>query len=113
MEIKQEHKALLKSMGLKEKDFEHFDGQFVRYEFDDERGVRLYDPYYMTSYNEYINVDGWSSWSSEEDTFMSDILKGAREETERREKMSSKPSDEDLTQSLDRKFGKKTTPDSQ
>jgi hypothetical protein len=29
MEIKEEHKKLLKSMGLKEKDFERFDGKFV------------------------------------------------------------------------------------
>ncbi|RLF58207.1 MAG: hypothetical protein DRN37_05320 [Thermoplasmata archaeon] len=77
MEIKQEHKALLKKLGLVEEDFERFDGRFVRYEYDEKRGVRLYDPYYMTSYNEYIDADGWSAWSDENDTFMSSILKGS------------------------------------
>jgi hypothetical protein len=113
MEIKQEHKALLKTMGLKEKDFEHFDGQFVRYEFDEEKGVRLYDPYYRTSYDEYIDADGWSAWSSEKDTFMSNILKDARRKAEESEQGSSKPSGEEITQALKKKFGKKATSDSQ
>ena len=113
MEIKQEHKALLKSMGLKEKDFEHFDGQFVRYEFDDERGVRLYDPYYRTSYNEYIDSDGWSAWSSEKDTFMSNILKDAKKKAEESEEISPKPTEEEITQSLQKKFGEKVTSDSE
>lgn len=113
MEIKQEHKALLKSMGLKEKDFEHFDGKFVRYEFEEEKGVRLYDPYYRTSYDEYIDADGWSAWSSEKDTFMSNILKDARKKAEESEKISPKPSEEEITQALKKKFGKKVTSDSQ
>ena len=113
MEIKQEHKALLKSMGLKEKDFEHFDGQFVRYEFDEEKGVRLYDPYYRTSYNEYIDADGWSAWSSEKDTFMSNILKDARKKAEESEKTSPKPTEEEITRSLQKKFGEKITSDSE
>jgi len=87
MEIKDEHKTLLKTLGLKDEDFIRFDGKSVTYEFDWVKGVRLYDPDYETSYNEYIDVEGWSAWSSENDTFMGDILKGAWEEVERREKM--------------------------
>lgn len=113
MEITQEHKVLLRSMGLKEKDFEHFDGQFVRYEFDEEKGVRLYDPYYRTSYDEYIDADGWSAWSSEKDTFMSNILKDARRKAEESEQRSPKPSGKEITQALKKKFGKKVTSDSQ
>jgi len=113
MEIKEDHKELLKGMGLKEEDLKLFDGKYVSYEYDELKGVRLYDPYYKTSYNEYIDVDGWSSWSSEEDTFMNDILKGAREEAERREKISPKPSNEDMAQSLEEKFRKKTTSDAE
>ena len=113
MEIKQEHKALLKGMGLKEKDFDHFDGQFVRYEFDEGKGVRLYDPYYRTSYGEYIDADGWSAWSSEKDTFMSNILKDARKKAEESEKISPKPTKEEITRSLQKKFGEKITSDSE
>ncbi len=113
MEIKEEHKKLLKSMGLKEKDFERFDGKFVRYVFDKEKGVRLYDPYYRTSYNEYIDADGWSAWSSEKDTFMSNILKHARKKAEESEKISPKPTEEEITRSLQKKFGKKVTSDSE
>jgi hypothetical protein len=113
MDIKQEHKALLKSIGLKEEDFERFDGKFVRYEFDEEKGVRLYDPYYRTSYNEYIDSDGWSAWSSEKDTFMSNILKDARRKAEESEKISPGPSEGEITQTLKKKFGKKVTSDSQ
>ncbi len=113
MEIKEEHKKLLKSMGLKEKDFERFDGKFVRYEFEEEKGVRLYDPYYRTSYNEYIDADGWSSWSSEKDTFMSNILKDAKRKAEESEKISPKPTEEEITRSLQKKFGKKVTSDSE
>jgi hypothetical protein len=91
MEVKPEHKQLLKSMGVKEEDFRLFDGKFVRYEYDEEKGVRLYDPYYMTSYNEYIDADGWSSWSDEKDTFMSDILKEAKKKAAQKEKISPKP----------------------
>ena len=63
MEIKKEHKELLKSLGLNEGDFDVFDGKYVTYEYDEHKGVRLYDPLYRTSYNEYIDVDGWSAWS--------------------------------------------------
>lgn len=100
-------------MGLKEEDFEGFDGKFVRYEFDEERGVRLYDPYYRTSYNEYIDADGWSAWSSEKDTFMSNILKDARKRADEREKISPKPSEEEIARSLQKKFGNKVTSDSE
>ena len=113
MTINGEHKKILKGMGLKEEDLKLFDGKYVKYEYDEMKGVRIYDPYYKTSYNEYIDVDGWSAWSLEEDTFMSDILKGAREEAKRREEMSPQPSHEDMAQSLEGKFGKKTTPDSE
>ena len=112
MEIKEDHKGLLKSLGLKDKDFELFDGEFVRYEYDEQKGVRIYDPYYRTSYDEYIGVDGWSSWGSEEDTFMQDILKGAREEAERREKMNPNPSQEDIAKSVQEKFGETDSSDS-
>ena len=91
MEIKSEHKELLKKMGLKEEDFELFDGKDVRYEVDQEKGARIYDPYYVTSYNEYIASDGWSSWSSENDTFMSDILRGARKTATEMENRSPRP----------------------
>jgi hypothetical protein len=113
MEIKEEHRALLTSLGLKDEDFERFDGKYVTYEYDEEKGVRLYDPNYETSYNEYIDVDGWSSWSSEKDTFMSDILEGAKAEAERREKMSPIPSQEDIQESLKKTFDKKAKPDSE
>ena len=107
MEIQEEHKALLKSLGLKEEDFELFDGKYVRYEYDEEKGVRIYDPYYATSYNEYIDVDGWSSWSVENDTFMSDILKGAQEETRRREALSPKPGQQEIAETIQKKFAGK------
>ena len=111
MEISKEHKKLLKSLGLKEEDFERFDGTSVSYEFDPVRGVRLYDPDYETSYDEYIDVDGWSAWSSEQNTFMGDILKPTWEEVERREKMDRKPSQEEFEESLEKKFGKKAEPE--
>ena len=111
MGISEEHKKLLKHLGLKEADFERFDGTCVTYEFDPVKGVRLYDPDYETSYDEYIDVDGWSAWSSEQNTFMGSILKGTREEVERREKMDRKLSQEALEESLERKFGKKPEPD--
>jgi hypothetical protein len=57
MEIKAEHKKILKHLGLKEADFERFDGISVTYEFDTVKGVRLYDPHYETSYDEYIDVE--------------------------------------------------------
>ena len=75
------------------------------------KGVRLYDPDYETSYDEYIDVDGWGAWSSEQNTFMGDILKRTWEEVYRREKMGQEPSQEDFEESIQRKFGKKTEPD--
>ena len=113
MEIKEEHKVLLKRLGLKEEDFERFDGKFVRYEYDEHKGVRIYDPYYETSYNEYIGIDGWSAWSVENDSFMSDILKGAREETRRRIADGPKSNQKEIAEALERKFGKTIKADSE
>ena len=110
MEISDKHRKLLKAFGLTDEDFERFDGTSVTYEFDPVKGVRLFDPDYTTSYNEYIDVDGWSAWSSENDTFMGDILKGAGEEWERREKMSKDSSHEELAESLEKKFDTKPKP---
>ena len=94
-------------LGLKEEDFTLFDGRTVTYEFDAKKGVRIYDPYYSTTYSEYIDVDGWSSWSTEQDSFTSDILREAKAEAERREKLSPKPTQEELAHSIKVKFGKK------
>ncbi len=113
MKIQEEHKVLLKRLGLKEEDFERFDGKFVRYEYDEHKGVRIYDPYYKTSYNEYIGIDGWSAWSAENDTFMSDILKGAQEETRRRVADSPKPDQKEIAEALEKKFGKTVKTDSE
>jgi len=107
MKIKEEHKKLLRGMGLKDKDFDHFDGKYVSYEYDAEKGVRIYDPYYDTSYNEYIGVDGWSAWSSEEDTFMSDILRSTHEEVQRRKEANPKSDAEEIEEALKNKFGEK------
>jgi hypothetical protein len=112
MEIKKEHKELLKTMGLVEEDFERFDGKLVRYEYDETRGVRLYDPYYRTSYDEYIGIDGWSAWSSEKDTFMTDILQGAKEEARRREALSATPDAEEMADALRKKFHGNVKPNS-
>jgi len=106
MNIDEKHKELLKAMGIKEEDFILFDGRTVTYEFDAKKGVRIYDPYYSTSYSEYIDVDGWSSWSTEQDSFTSDILHEAKAEAERREKLSPKPTQDELAQSMKVKFGK-------
>jgi hypothetical protein len=106
MIIEDKHKKLLLAMGIQEEDFRLFDGKTVTYEFDEKKGVRIYDPYYHTSYPEYIDVDGWSSWSTEQDSFTSDILHEAKAEAERREKLSPKPTQEELSASLKRKFGK-------
>jgi len=111
MKIKEEHKILLKSLGLDDEDFERFDGEFVRYEYDEKKGVRIYDPYYETSYNEYIGIDGWSSWSDENDTFMSDILKDVHEEIRQREASSPKADQQEISEALEKKFGKKTDKD--
>jgi hypothetical protein len=104
MHISKEHRELLKSIGLKEEDFRLFDGETVSYEFDPEKGVRLYDPDYTTSYQEYIDIEGWSSWSNEQDTFMNDIVKPAQEVARQREAISPKPDDEELSESLKKKF---------
>jgi hypothetical protein len=106
MNIHEKHRRLLKAMGIREEDFILFDGKTVTYEFDEEKGIRLYDPYYSTSYAEYIDVDGWSSWSTEQDSFTSDILHQAKAEAERREKLSPKPTQEGLAHSIKVKFGK-------
>jgi len=105
MNVEERHEKLLLAMGIKEEDFRLFDGKTVTYEFDEKKGVRLYDPYYHTSYSEYIDVDGWSSWSTEQDSFTSDILNQAKAEAERREKLSPKPTQEDISASLKGKFG--------
>jgi hypothetical protein len=112
MEIKKEHKALLKILGLKEEDFGLFDDKFVRYEYDEGKGVRLYDPYYETSYNEYIDSDGWSAWSGENDTFMSDILKASHKNVPQSKTGPTKAVQDEITKALQKKFGKKTEPDS-
>jgi len=108
MEVKEEHKALLKSLGLDDEDFGRFDGEFVRYEYDEKKGVRIYDPYYSTSYNEYIGIDGWSAWSDENDTFMSDIMKGTHEEVRRKELSNPRANQGKISEALEKKFGKKT-----
>jgi hypothetical protein len=107
VKVKEEHKPLLKKLGLTEDDFGLFDGRFVRYEHDDRRGVRLYDPYYRTSYNEYIGIDGWSAWSDENDTFMSDILVGVHETVER-VKAKHESAGADVGKSMAKRFGKPT-----
>lgn len=111
MEIKSEHKELLKKLGLKEEDFELFDGSDVRYEVDEAKGVRIFDPYYLTSYDEYIATDGWSSWSYENDTFMSDILRDARKKATEMESKSPRPAEEEITQDLKTKFGETESSD--
>jgi hypothetical protein len=112
MEIKEEHRRLLKTLGLKDRDFELFDGKFVRYEFDEKRGVRIYDPYYTTSYEEYIDSDGWSAWSEEGDTFMSSLL-GTSQDMEPQSRTGDVREDQKkITEALQKKFGKKTEADS-
>jgi hypothetical protein len=112
MKIKEEHKALLKGLGLKEEDFGLFDDKFVRYEYDEGKGVRLYDPYYETSYNEYIDSDGWSAWSVENDTFMSDILKATDKKIRQAKTGPPEAVQDEITKALQKKFGKKTESDS-
>jgi len=106
MEVKEKHKPLLKKLGLGDEDFELFDGKFVSYEFDAKRGVRIYDPYYTTSYNEYIGIDGWSAWSDENDTFMSDILKTSHEEVRRKVEAHPRSDGQEISEALQKKFGK-------
>jgi hypothetical protein len=111
MEITEERKALLKRLGLKEEDFGLFDDKFVRYEYDEEKGVRLYDPYYETSYKEYIDSDGWSAWSGEDDTFMSDILKASHKKIRQSKTGPPKAVQDEITKALKKKFGTKTESD--
>ena len=74
MDIPEEHKKLLLGLGVKEEEFDLFDGKSLKYEYDDEKGVRIYDPSYKTSCSVYIEVGGWSSWSGEEDDFMEQLF---------------------------------------
>ena len=104
MEIDEAHKSLLKGLGLSEEDFSRFDGKFVRYEWNPEKGVRLYDPYYLTSYQEYIGIDGWSAWSSENDTFQSDILKRSRKRLEQEDRKGVRPDTVSTAEGLKKKF---------
>jgi hypothetical protein len=108
MDIKEEHKELLRKLGLTDQDFELFDGKQVRYEYEAEKGARIYDPYYDTSYNEYIGIDGWSAWSSEKDTFMSDILEGVAELIQTRTVHSPACYDQETSKALQKKVGNKT-----
>ena len=108
MDVPKAHKPLLRKLGLTDEDFGLFDGKYVRYEIDPERGARIYDPYYTTSYNEYIGIDGWSAWSNENDTFMSDILKGAQEKVRLKEGLRTKAIQEEISAALQKKFGKKS-----
>lgn len=106
MTIKDKHKKILLDMGLKEEDFMLFDGEYVTYRYDDKLGVRLYDPYYRTSYPEYIDVDGWSAWSSEQVAFEGNILPPARAEAKRRAEASPGFTAEELREAMQKKFGK-------
>ncbi len=111
MEIKEEHKDLLLKLGLKEEDFQLFDGRQVTYEFEEKKGVRLYDPFYQTSYSEYIGLDGWSAWSTEGDTFISEVFTAAKREAGRREEISQKLSQRDVAEALEKKFQKSRNKD--
>lgn len=102
--IPEDHRSLLFELGLREEDLSLIDGRFVKYEFDPEKGVRLYDPYYRTSYNEYIDVDGWSAWSSEKDTFMSDITGPALELLREIESNNPKPDQKEIQTQLESRF---------
>jgi hypothetical protein len=104
MEINDEHKALLASLGISEEDFERFDGKWVNFEVDKDRGVRIYDPYYRTSYSEYIGIDGWSAWSSEKDTFMSDMIKAAGGSLAGSDASGNRSAAEEVSDALKKKF---------
>ena len=107
MIINEEHKSLLIHLGLRDEDLPLFDGDRVRYEFDPQKGVRLYDPYFRTSYREFIDVDGWSAWSSEQDTFQAGILKENLPEAARRAEASRGPAAEDIATAMKKRFRKK------
>jgi len=113
MKIKEEHKPLLKKLGLGEEDFARFDGKHVSYEFDPERGVRIYDPFYATSYDEYIAIDGWSAWSDENDAFMSHILRKSGEKSEQTKAPRSEADMQQISSDLQKKFGKSAKTDVQ
>jgi hypothetical protein len=106
MEVMEAHKPLLRQLGLEDDDFARFDGTYVRYEFDPKLGVRIYDPYYTTSYNEYIGIDGWSAWSSENDTFMSDILRDSHGRVTGKEAPRAEADMEAISKALQKKFDK-------
>ncbi len=74
MEIPEEHKEVLRKMGVAEAEFSLFDGKTLTYESDPEKGVRIYDPAQKTSIQMYVGIDGWTSWSSEDDDFMSRLF---------------------------------------
>ena len=42
MQVKEERRDLLKSLGLKDDDFEKFDGKHVRYEYDEKKKGEIY-----------------------------------------------------------------------
>ena len=107
MEIKGEHKKLLLDLGLTQEDFKLFNGKDISYEYDEEKGVRLYDPNYQTSYPEYIDIEGWSSWSSEQIAFERNILPPAQAEAKRRAETSPKPTEGDLKEAFEKKFRNK------
>jgi hypothetical protein len=111
--IKEEHKAMLRELGLEEKDFGLFNGKDVAYEFDEKRGIRIYDPYYATSYDGYIEVDGWSCWTSSRDTFMQNIQSKASPSPEGRQGAVSELDQEVITRALKKKFGSKDDPTSE
>jgi len=113
MRIKEDHKVLLKNIGLSNDDFKLFDGRLVRYEYDEKKGVRIYDPYYNTSYNEYIGIDGWSAWSEENDTFMSNILKMAEKKDRGEEINVLEAKQKKVSESLKKKFGGKIESESE
>lgn len=109
MDIKSEHINLLKKLGLKEKDFELFKNETLKYEFDKEKGVRIHDPYYDTSYNEYIGIDGWSAWSSENDNFMSNILSASKEAVLKSKSDQGALQQDKISAAMQKKFGVATT----
>jgi hypothetical protein len=47
MEMEGLHKKLLIEMGLKGEDFPLSEAKHVTYEYEAEKGVRLYDPYFV------------------------------------------------------------------
>ena len=47
--MEEKHKELLRTIGVLEEEFELFDGRNLKYEYDPQKGVRLYDPFTETS----------------------------------------------------------------